>query len=125
LEDLGHAGVGFRCHTQEIDTTTATGRLVFSILAAVAEMERELIRERVKAGMDKARAEGRRVGRPPRLRAVQEHRLWPVVVEALRVGHITRKNAAKRLGVRYATLQKALSSQPAATDLDTNRGEAL
>jgi DNA invertase Pin-like site-specific DNA recombinase len=50
LEQLDGYGVGLKILTQEIDTTTSAGRLVFTVLAAVAEMERELIRERVKAG---------------------------------------------------------------------------
>jgi DNA invertase Pin-like site-specific DNA recombinase len=87
---------------------------VFAVLAAVAEMERELIRERVKAGMEKARADGRTIGRPRRLTTPQEHRHWRLVVEALRAGHITRKEAAKKLGVRYATFQKSLSSDASA-----------
>lgn len=122
LEDLGHAGVGFRCHTQEIDTTTATGRLVFAVLAAVAEMERELIRERVKAGMEKARAEGRRVGRPPKHQAPHEHRLWRSVLEALSAGHLTRKEAAKKLGVRYSTFRAALEEEIALTQPRTIAG---
>jgi DNA invertase Pin-like site-specific DNA recombinase len=108
MEELSHVGVGFRCHTQEIDTTTAAGRLTFAVLAAVAEMERELIRERVKAGMDKARAEGKRVGRPRRQQVPQQHRLWVNVLEALKAGHLTRKEAAKKLGVRYSTFRAAL-----------------
>jgi len=92
--------------------------LVFAVLAAVAEMERELIRERVKAGMDKARADGKKLGRPPRVASPQDHRQWRVVLEALRAGHITRKDAAKKLGVRYATFQQALNGivQGAGTD---------
>jgi DNA invertase Pin-like site-specific DNA recombinase len=50
LEQLDGYGVGLKILTQEIDTTTSAGRLVFTVLATVAEMERELIRERVKAG---------------------------------------------------------------------------
>lgn len=61
--------------TQEIATTTSAGRLVFTVLAAVAEMERELITEQVKAGMDRAKARGRRLGLPPRVQAVEEHPL--------------------------------------------------
>ena len=49
LQQLDGAGVGFRILTQHIDTTTSAGRLVFTVLAAVAEMERELVRERVRA----------------------------------------------------------------------------
>src|SRR5206468_2750197 len=66
MRDLDHAGVGFASLTQpELDTTSATGRLVFTILAAVAEMERELIRDRVKEGMLRAARQGARIGRPP------------------------------------------------------------
>ena len=122
MEELGEAGVGFRCHTQEIDTTTPTGRLVFAVLAAVAEMERELIRERVKAGMEKARADGRPIGRPKRLATPQEHRHWRLVLEALREGHLTRKEAAKKLGVRYATFQKSLSSDASASVARPRKG---
>ena len=56
--------IGFVATTQPIDTTTATGKLLLGVLAAVAEFERELIRERVKEGMDRARADGKHVGRP-------------------------------------------------------------
>src|SRR3990170_8204738 len=65
LRDLEHAGVGFSSLTQpELDTSSATGRLVFTILAAVAEMERELIADRVREGMRKAKRDGVRIGRP-------------------------------------------------------------
>lgn len=56
--------VGFICATQPIDTTSSSGRLLFTILAAFAEIERDLIAERTKAGMERARREGKHVGRP-------------------------------------------------------------
>jgi DNA invertase Pin-like site-specific DNA recombinase len=61
---LRDKGVGLVCLDQEIDTTTAMGRMFFTILAAFAEFERELIVERTKAGMAAARARGRSGGRP-------------------------------------------------------------
>jgi len=67
IHDLMERGICFRVLTGQganIDTTTASGRLVFGIFAALAEFERELIRERVKAGMKNARARGARIGRP-------------------------------------------------------------
>lgn len=67
LEDLEHHGVGFSCLTQEIDTTSATGRLVLSVLAAVAEFERELVRERVREGLVNAKRKGSGLGRQPAL----------------------------------------------------------
>ncbi len=66
---LGERGIGFRSLTESIDTTTAGGRLVFGIFAALAEFERELIRERTIAGMEASRARGRRTGRPPTMTA--------------------------------------------------------
>ena len=57
-------GVGLVCSDQMIDTTTPAGRLQQTLLAAFAEYERDCIRERVKDGMDRARAEGKTFGRP-------------------------------------------------------------
>lgn len=65
LAAMRERGIEFVCTTQPIDTTTPQGRFVYAILAAAAEMERELISERTRAGHDRARAEGIRIGRPP------------------------------------------------------------
>jgi len=63
--DLEDRGIGFKCITQSaIDTTTPMGKLVFHIFAALAEFEREVLRERVQAGLKAARARGRMGGRP-------------------------------------------------------------
>lgn len=62
-------GVGFRSLTESIDTTTASGRLIFHLFASMAEFEHNLIKERVKAGMAAARARGRKGGRPKKLNA--------------------------------------------------------
>ena len=91
-----------------MDTTTSAGRLVFTVLAAVAEMERELIRERVRAGMDRARAQGKRLGRPARTQPVTDHPLWALVVAGLKAGHLTRAEAARKLKVRRTSLDAAL-----------------
>jgi DNA invertase Pin-like site-specific DNA recombinase len=65
-QELQALGVDLVVLDQAIDTTTPTGRLLFHVLAAIAEFERELIRERVCAGLQRARAHGRRLGRPRR-----------------------------------------------------------
>jgi len=65
LEQLRERGVAFRSITEGMDTSTYMGRFVFTILGAVAEMEREIIRERVNAGLAAARQRGRVGGRPP------------------------------------------------------------
>jgi DNA invertase Pin-like site-specific DNA recombinase len=64
VRDLGAQGVGFTSLQEQLDTTTAGGKLIFHIFAALAEFERDLIRERTNAGLAAARARGRKGGRP-------------------------------------------------------------
>ncbi len=105
LRDLEHSGVGFASLTQpELDTTSATGRLVFTILAAVAEMERELIADRVREGMRKAARNGARIGRPPVSSRHGFARRWETVRAELAAGKLSQREAARRLGIGTATL---------------------
>ena len=67
LAALRDRGVGFRSLQESIDTTTSGGKLVFHVVAALAEFERDLIRERTRAGLDAARTRGKRGGRWPKL----------------------------------------------------------
>jgi DNA invertase Pin-like site-specific DNA recombinase len=67
LTDLANRGIGFRSLTEQIDTTTPGGKLVFHVLGALAEFERDLTRERTQAGLAAARARGRIGGRPKKL----------------------------------------------------------
>src|SRR3954462_1993832 len=69
VAELRSRGVGLRSLSETIDTTTATGELVFHLFASLAQYERALIRERVVAGLEVARHRGRRGGRPRRLDA--------------------------------------------------------
>jgi DNA invertase Pin-like site-specific DNA recombinase len=64
VTSLQSRGVGFRSLTEQIDTTTSGGKLVFHVFGALAEFERDLIRERTSAGLAAARARGRKGGRP-------------------------------------------------------------
>jgi len=64
LIELNHLGVEFISYTENIDTSSPTGKVLFTIISAMAEFERSLIVERVKAGIENARAKGRRIGRP-------------------------------------------------------------
>ena len=64
ITNLQSQGIGFKSLTENIDTSTATGQLVFHIFGALAEFERNLIKERTIAGLDAARSRGRRGGRP-------------------------------------------------------------
>jgi DNA invertase Pin-like site-specific DNA recombinase len=69
LAALRERGIGFRSLRESIDTTTSGGKLVFHVFAALAEFERDLIRERTRAGLEAARARGKRGGRRPKLDA--------------------------------------------------------
>lgn len=68
ITQLDARGVAFRSLSEAIDTGTASGRLLFHVMGALAEFERALISERTRAGMAAARARGRVIGRPPKLR---------------------------------------------------------
>lgn len=65
FDELNNLGVNFVSYTENIDFSTPAGKLMFHVIAAMAEFERELIRERVKAGLQNARGKGKRLGRKP------------------------------------------------------------
>ena len=72
LETFRALGIDFVSLSEQVDTSTPTGKMVFTVLGAVAELERSLIVERVRAGMRNARAKGKRIGRPPRTHLSEE-----------------------------------------------------
>ena len=77
LDQFRTMGVDFVSVTESIDTTTSAGRFVYTLLAAVGEFERDLFRERTRAGIDRARSEGKQFGRPRVNLDVEEaRRLW-------------------------------------------------
>lgn len=101
---LNQNGVEFRSLTDGIDTTTPAGRFFFHMMAALAEMERDLTRERTMAGLAAARARGRNGGRPPALSAKQ-------LIQARHlIQHPDQSMAeiAATLGVSRSTLYRAL-----------------
>jgi DNA invertase Pin-like site-specific DNA recombinase len=107
LQDFEHSGVGFSSLTQpELDTTSAAGRLVFTILAAVAEMERELIADRVKEGMRHAARQGKRIGRPPVTSRTGFAARWARVERELVAGRMSHRAAARQLRIGTATLAR-------------------
>ncbi len=108
LEEFDGWGVGFACLTQELDTTSPTGRLVFTVLAAVAEMERSLIADRVREGMAHARRQGKQIGRP-RVEGRRGFRArWAEVEPQVRSGALSRRAAAAQLGIGQGTLARLL-----------------
>lgn len=104
LKLFGVRGIEFRSLTDGIDTTTAGGRLVFHIMGALAEFERDLIQERTKAGLRAAKKRGKRLGRPPALTAAQiDH-----ARAAIKAKRETVSGMAEILGVNRSTLQRAM-----------------
>ena len=103
IDELNHKKIGFKVlsgNGAEIDTTTANGRLVFGIFAALAEFERELIRERTQAGLAAARARGRNGGRP---RKMDAHTI-KMAMAAMSDRNAKAHEVAKRLNITTTTL---------------------
>jgi DNA invertase Pin-like site-specific DNA recombinase len=115
VEGLEEVGVGFRSLTEAIDTTTAGGKLVFHVFGALAEFERSIIRERTRAGLDAARARGRKGGRPPKLKEDDLRAARAMLAD----GEITVEAVAKRLDVSPATLYRHLPAARAQTSSKT------
>ena len=64
LEEFNHLGIDFISLSESIDTSTPVGKMIFTVLGAVAELERNLIKERVHMGISRARKQGKQLGRP-------------------------------------------------------------
>jgi DNA invertase Pin-like site-specific DNA recombinase len=103
-------GVSFQSLRERFDTSTALGRLLLNLLASLAEFELELIRERVKAGMERARRQGKKIGRPRVIDRKGFSRRFGDILERLIKGDISRRQAAKELNIGYATLKRLLDT---------------
>jgi DNA invertase Pin-like site-specific DNA recombinase len=95
LETFRALGIEFVSLSEQVDTSTPTGKMIFTVLGAVAELERSLIAERVRAGLRHARAKGKRLGRPTKY-------VDPAQVAALRTRGVTWHRIGKQLGVSPA-----------------------
>jgi DNA invertase Pin-like site-specific DNA recombinase len=102
LDELQALGIAFVSLAEGIDATTPAGRLQLHVLGAIAEFERARIQERVRAGLARAKAQGRKLGRPER--QVPDELLAPV-------RGLSVREAAKRLGVSPATAHRWLSQK--------------
>ena len=107
MEELAAAGVGLRSLGEEIDTSSATGRLVLHVFGALAEFERGLMRERTMAGLVAARLRGRVGGRPP---ALAGHRLD--YARELAAAGASATEIADVLRVGRSTVYRAIRTGP-------------
>lgn len=103
IANLESKGIGFRSLTESIDTTSPSGRLVFHIFGAIAQFERELIRERTKAGLSAAAARGRKGGRKAVISPDKLQKAKLLLAQNLNV-----REVAARLKVGKTTLYNAL-----------------
>ena len=105
LQELEHLGVGFVSLTEALDLTTPAGRAMAGLLAGFAEFEREILRERVRAGLAQARQNGQRLGRPvtAALHADQVRKLY-------RAG-VTKAEIARRLVIGRTSVRRILTAK--------------
>ncbi len=108
LDEFSALGIDFISLTEGIDTTTPAGQLLFHIVGAVAQFERDLIVERVRAGMAHARAMGKRIGRPRAAVDVE-------AVSKLRLEGRSLREIARTLDVPVSRVRRALLRLPAKT----------
>ena len=104
MNDIQAMGVDLYVHQQAIDTTTPSGRMIFSIFSALGEYERELIRERIMAGQKRARAQGVKIGRPSKLNEAVR-----TSVKLLRDGGMGIKEISKRLEIGVGSVYSAMA----------------
>ena len=112
IEKIDAAGAGFRSLTEAIDTTTPAGRMMMQIVGVFAEFEREMIRERTRAGLERARKKGRHPGRKPKLSDEQRQEIRDLVLSGKR----TEAEAARLFNVHRSTISRLMreASQAAA-----------
>jgi DNA invertase Pin-like site-specific DNA recombinase len=104
LDELSSLGIGFVSLQDSLDFSTAQGRLMFHIIGAMAEFERELIRERVKAGLENARRKGNRLGRRPLPKVTHDH------IHKLRLQGLSLRKIASKLGVSVGTVHGVIAA---------------
>jgi DNA invertase Pin-like site-specific DNA recombinase len=105
LEHIDLAGAKFRSVTEAIDTSGPAGRMLMQMLGAFAEFEREMIRERTRAGLREARTNGRVLGRKPKITAEQKKE----IVEAVASGRKTSAEIARLFKIHPATVSRVLA----------------
>lgn len=112
IDKFNDMGVQFKSLTEQIDTSTAGGTLIFNVFASIAQFERDLIRERTKAGLEAARARGRNGGRRPILTDAQIKEAR----ELYMTQSITVSQIARMMGCGRSTIYRALRNDRANED---------
>jgi putative DNA-invertase from lambdoid prophage Rac len=105
LQELEHLGVGFVSLTEALDLTTPAGRAMAGLLAIFAEFEREILRERTRAGLAHARQHGRRLGRPATAAA------HTVEIKKLHRAGISKSEIARRLNIGRTSVRRILGAK--------------
>ena len=103
LSELHAVGVDLYLHQQGIDTTTPAGKAMFQMMGVFAEFERAMIQERVKAGLNRARAQGKTLGRPKVSRKTEE------AVLAARAEGTGKRKISRQLGIGVSTVNRIIS----------------
>jgi DNA invertase Pin-like site-specific DNA recombinase len=106
LQELEHLGVGFVSLTEALDLTTPSGRAMAGLLAVFAQFEREILRERVRAGLAHARQNGKRLGRP------QTAALQTSQVRKLYRAGISKSEISRRLEIGRTSVRRILEAKP-------------
>jgi len=107
VEDMRSAGVGLFLLKQGLDSETPTGRAMLGMCSIFAELEREIIRERIHSGLARAKAEGKQLGRKPVTSMVEEQ------IRALRAKGLGKGKIAREIGIGTGTVQRVLADAPA------------
>lgn len=110
VTEIQDKGAGLKSLNDSIDTTTPHGKLTFHLFAALAEFERDIIRERTKAGLEAARARGRKGGRPKGLSKAAKDKA--IIAETLyKQGKMSVSEICKHLAIARSTLYKYLKEE--------------
>lgn len=104
ISDLPDQGVSLYLHKEQLDTSSPVGKLVLTIMAGVAEMERSRLVERINAGLARARSQGKHIGRPTTVTAKTEQR-----IRDLRAKGIGMLKIARTVGCGTSTVQRVLA----------------
>lgn len=122
LERFRAWGVGLRSYQEPwLDTTSPFGEALYYITVAYAQLERGILSDRTKAGMERARRQGKRIGRPPVTSRPGFGERWAAVQEDLQAGRLSRSQACRRLGIGYGTLLRLLPGRPEEADASGGR----